>query len=137
VRDASIAVDAVSVHAMHDPTEGGLVGGLLEMALGAGVGLEIDRDRIPVLPETKSICDALGLDPLGLIASGSLLAAVAREDVATLISTLGDSGIPAFEIGRIADGSHGLRMLTGHGEAALPRFERDELARFFGNDDSS
>ncbi len=137
VRDASIAVDAVSVHAMHDPTEGGLVGGLLEMALGAGVGLEIDRDRIPVLPETKAVCDALGLDPLGLIASGSLLAAVAPADVARLTSALGDAGIAAFEIGRVTDKSQGLQMLTGHGDVALPRFERDELARFFGDDGSS
>ena len=137
VRDASIAVDAAPVHAMHDPTEGGLVGGLLEMAMGAGVGMEIDRTSIPVLPETQAVCDALGLDPLGLIASGSLLAAVAPDDVQALTTALGDAGIGAFDIGRVTDKSQGLRMGTASGNVDLPRFERDELARFFGRDETS
>ena len=80
LRDAEVARSAAAVHAMHDPTEGGVATALLEMATAAGVGLTIDGDRIPVVPECAEVCAALGLDPLGLIASGALLAAVAPED---------------------------------------------------------
>jgi len=130
VKDALTAQLAVSVHCMHDPTEGGLAGGLLEIATAANVGIAIDRDRLPVLPECQAVCDALGLDPLGLIASGALLATVDRNEAAALVSALQDEGIAAFEIGVVTDANQGLTMTTGDAVEALPRFERDELARF-------
>ena len=135
VRDAQIATGAARVHAMHDPTEGGVAGALLEFATGAGVGLEIDAARLPVLPESRIICDALGIDPLGLIASGALLATVAPENATTVIDALRREGILAVEIGRLTERDHGLKMLTPQGVVDLPRFERDELAVFFGSRD--
>ena len=73
VRAALTAAGTGMVRAMHDPTEGGVVCGLLELAAAAGVGIAVDGDRIPVRPETEAICAALSIDPLRLIASGSLL----------------------------------------------------------------
>src|SRR5438034_9233722 len=70
--EAELACELASVHAMHDPTEGGIATALHELADAAGVGLRIDRDRIMVLPEGKLLCEAFGLDPLGTIASGAL-----------------------------------------------------------------
>ena len=131
VPEASIACDVVDVHAMHDPTEGGLSGGLVEMAAGANVGMLIDGEAIPVLPECREICDALGLDPLGLIASGSLLAAVPPDKVETLISVLARHGIPAHEIGIVTESADGLRVRYGDEVRDLPTFSRDELARWF------
>ena len=131
VRDAAIACDTVTVHSMHDPTEGGLATGLLELAKAAEVGLVVDADRIPVLPECRALCEALGLDPLGLIGSGALLATVAPEDASNLIEALEQEGIAASEIGRITEPEKGLKMLTKDGTQELPVFERDELARFF------
>ena len=130
VRDAVIACDTVSVHSMHDPTEGGLATGLLELAKAAEVGLVVDIDRIPVLPECRTICRALELDPLGLIGSGALLATVAPEDAPKLIEALEQEGISACEIGRVAEPEKGLKLLTKNGVQELPVFERDELARF-------
>ena len=72
---------AVRPRAMHDPTEGGLATALAELAAGAACGLAIDLDTVPFLLETAAICEALGLDPLGLLASGALLAVVAPRDV--------------------------------------------------------
>ena len=131
-RDAEIATSTAKVHAMHDPTEGGIAGALLEFATGAGVGLEIDAARIPTPPEAQTICDALALDPLGLIASGALLATVAPEDAKKVIEALIREGILAVEIGRLTTRDRGLKMRTTHGIVDLPRFKRDELARFFG-----
>ena len=132
-KDAAIACDTVKVHSMHDPTEGGLATGLLEMATGAGVGMIVDAERIPVLPECKAFCDALGLDPLGLIGSGALLATLAPEDAPRLIDALAQEGISAHEIGRITAAEEGLKLRTADGVREMPVFDRDELARFFGN----
>ena len=130
VKDALTARASVSVHCMHDPTEGGVAGGLLEIATAADVGIAIDRGRLPVLPECQVVCDALGLDPLGLIASGALLATVARQDVPALIRALEDEGVAAYEIGVVTEADQGLTMKIGDAVGDLPRFERDELARF-------
>ena len=131
-KEAAIACDTVNVHSMHDPTEGGLATGLLEMATGAGVGMIVNAERIPVLPECKAFCDALGLDPFGLIGSGALLATVAQEDAPRLIDALAQEGISAHEIGRITAAEDGLKLQTADGVRELPVFDRDELARFFG-----
>ena len=128
---AGIACDAVNVHAMHDPTEGGVATGLLELATGAGSGLLVELDKIPVLPECRTVCDALGLDPLGLIGSGALLATVSPEDATALIDALARRDIPACDIGVLTTPEAGLKLATGQGEREWPTFARDELARFF------
>ena len=132
VPEAAIACDTVDVHAMHDPTEGGLSGGLVEMAAGANVGLMLDMEAIPILPECREICDALGLDPLGLIASGSLLAALPPGEVETLKCALAREGIAVHEIGTVTQPADGLKARFGDEVRDLPTFPRDELARWFG-----
>ncbi len=131
VRDARIATEAVTVNSMHDPTEGGLATGLMEIAEASGLGLEVDREAIPVLPETQSLCRELGLDPLGLIASGSLLLTVSPADTPRLLEAFGQAGITANVIGRMMPRDHGLKMRTSAGVIDLPSFPRDEIARFF------
>ena len=132
VKDAAVACQTVDVHAMHDPTEGGLATGLLEMAIAADLGLIVEAEKVDVVPECRTFCDALGLDPMGLIASGSLLAAVAPEDSSTLVEALADEGIAAAEIGRFTPRGEGLKLRTAAGLRDLPRFARDEIARYFG-----
>ncbi|MBM3934753.1 MAG: hydrogenase expression protein [SAR202 cluster bacterium] len=131
VRDCAVALAAGGVRAMHDPTEGGLAGGLSEMAAASGLGAEIDLERVPVFPECAEICRAAGLDPLGLIASGSLLAAVAPTSVDAVTSALAGAGIPAVEIGRFTPAGSGLLARSGGKAAPMPAFARDEIARFF------
>ncbi len=132
-KEAVIACEAGAARSMHDPTEGGLATGLLEMAAASGLGLQVDAARIPVLPECRQLCDALGLDPMGLIASGALLAGVPPERAAGLIDALAGAGIEAWEIGRFTEPSAGLKLKTESGTEDLPKFERDELARYFGS----
>ena len=131
VRDAAIATDVGKVHAMHDPTEGGLATGLWELAEAARVGLEVDESAIPILPETRTLCERLGLDPLGLIASGALLLAVAPGDVTAILSALWEAGIAAARVGHVVEREPNVVLRCATGERLLPRFERDEIAGLF------
>ncbi len=73
VRDAEIAKKAGGVTAMHDATEGGVIGGLFEIADASGVGMRIDEARFVYPPEVRMVCEAFGIDPVAAIAEGSLL----------------------------------------------------------------
>ena len=104
VRDALTAAAAGPVTAMHDATEGGLHGAFVEMATGAGVRFEIERDRIPVRPGVAETCAALDIDPWTATTSGSLVAAVDPEGTDAVLSALSDRGATAARIGRVVEG---------------------------------
>jgi hydrogenase expression/formation protein HypE len=129
--DAAAAVASVHIHAMHDPTEGGLATGLLEVALAAGAGLRIQRAAIRVLPECQAICDALGLDPLGVIASGALVATCPAEEADRLLGAWSACGITGSRIGEVTTPEQGCILVGSGSEEPLPRFTRDEVARLF------
>ena len=137
LRDARVALDTVSIHAMHDPTEGGLATGLLELALAAGVGVRIERAAIPVLPECRAVCQALGLDPLGTIASGALLLTCPFQEADRLVAAWQAEGIVGRIIGRVTPREAGLTLLEAGQENPLPRFPRDEVARLFDENPGS
>lgn len=129
--DAEIALAAAEIHAMHDPTEGGLATGLLELSLAAGVGLRIRREAIPVLPECRAVCDALGLDPLGTIASGALLLTCASRDAERVVAAWRGGGINGTIIGEVTSADEGCRLIGPPRDEPLPRYARDEVARLF------
>ena len=131
LKDARIAAASGQVHAMHDPTEGGLSGGLYELAAASDVGFDIYADAIPILPECRRICDALALNPLGLIASGSLLAAVAPDSAQAIVAALSRADIGASVIGVANENAGEITLRSESGISEFPRFPRDELARFF------
>ena len=129
VRAAQLACRTARIHAMHDPTEGGLATGLWELAWAANLGVVVERERIPVLPECARLCAEYGLDPLGLIASGALLAAVDPADTPQLLAAFVAEGLPCGAIGRLTPAAEGVRLLQGGRQALLPRYDQDELTR--------
>ena len=129
VRDALGACRAGGVHAMHDPTEGGLAQGVHEMAAAAGLGVEVDANAIHIYSHTRKLCAEFGLDPLGLIASGALLIAAAPGRAGRICRALSRDGIRAARIGTFTPASQGVRLITAGGVADLPRFDRDEVTR--------
>jgi hydrogenase expression/formation protein HypE len=132
VRDAQLALEAGGVHALHDPTEGGVATGLWELAQAAKVGLVIDETQLPLLPECETLCRHFGLDPLGLIGSGSLLIAAARDRRAAIVERLRSEGIAAAEIGEVVSAEQGCQMRSADGSLRpLPTFPRDEITRLF------
>lgn len=87
--------------AMHDMRNGGVFGGLYELAGRLGVGLSIDLKKIPVKQETIEICEFFDLNPYGLLSGGSLL--IVAEDGDGMVKALQEAGIPAAVIGITTD----------------------------------
>ncbi|MDQ2655678.1 MAG: AIR synthase-related protein [Chloroflexota bacterium] len=128
VADCQAATEVAGVTALHDPTEGGLATAIREIAAPARLGAMLNGDRIPVLPESMAICAALGLDPLGLLASGSLLLAASPDSAADVRVAIGAAGIPVSEIGVLTDDRE--FTITRNGVLQpLPDFAVDEIAR--------
>lgn len=126
---ARLAVRFGDIHAMHDPTEGGLLSGLAEIAQAGGVGLRVWKEKIPILPETLAFSRALSFDPLALIASGALLVVAARASVPHLLRAFARQGIPATVIGEIGPKKEGTLIVENGREMRLRAPKRDEIAR--------
>jgi hydrogenase maturation factor len=131
IDDALTAMQFGDIHAMHDPTEGGLATGLHEMAEAAGVGLRIDADAIPIFLETRDLCREFGLDPLGVIASGALVFTTASEQSADILAGLEKRGIPATIIGRAVPAEDGRYLKINDRLEPLPIYEQDEITKIF------
>ena len=132
--EAEIACELAAVHAMHDPTEGGVATALHELASAAGVGLRVDRDRITLVPEGRVLCEAFGLDPLGTIASGALLMTLAPGEAGIVIHALAREGIDSHYIGQVVPREQGVTLTDGARQWPLPTFARDEIAKLFEED---
>lgn len=130
LREAGIAAQSGYVSAMHDVTEGGIATALEELSAAGGHRLRIYLDRIPVFRETRHLCRLLGLSPLGLIASGSLLIACRPKGCEELLERLQAAGIPACRIGEVLEEGTGIKATGRKGRPVeWPRFSRDEIAR--------
>lgn len=131
LRDAAVVCRVGHPHAMHDPTEGGLAMGLWELAQASGTRIEVDLSSVPIFPETAAFCQALNLNPLGLIASGALLVAADPGESERMVGALAREGIGGTVIGRAVEGPAGVQVRSDDGLEPLPAFEQDELARLF------
>ena len=127
VEPALLAVEQ-GAKALHDPTEGGLAGGLYEMASAARVRIRVDREAVLWFPPGVAVCEAIGCDPWSTLASGTLLAAFAAADAGSAVAALSAAGFDAAAIGRAEAGAD---VVDASGEPmAWP--ERDEVARVLG-----
>ena len=131
VKPAQVAMSTGEVTAMHDPTEGGLAGAIDELARASGTGVTIDDDQVLIFDETKTICEALFIEPWWLIASGSLIITAHPNGSQKVIKALTQAGIEANVIGKITDFNKGMQIIKKGKLQPLPKFERDEIARYF------
>jgi len=125
VVEAALAAAELGARSLHDPTEGGLAAGLFEVAEASGVALVVDPDAVLWFEPGLRVCRALGADPWGTLASGSLLAAFQAGRVEQARAELVRRGFEASAIARAAPG-RGMRLVSGE---PLATFERDEVAR--------
>jgi len=130
VKEAMIAFETGEVHAMHDPTEGGIAGAIHEMADASKTGVTIHEDRIRVEDETQQICNFFNIDPLQLIASGCLLIAVEPNSAQRIVKTLATNSIDSETIGDFTSFPEQRRtVLRGGRFAELVRPKTDHLWR--------
>ena len=122
VTEGSIA-GKLGVTAMHDVTEGGILQAVWEVCTASGCGAVVNIDSIPVLNETKKLCNALNIDPLRLISSGCML--MTCSDGGNLVEEMHMQGIPATVIGKIKEGNI-ITVSAGQVSVLQPQ-ERDEI----------
>jgi hydrogenase maturation factor len=128
LQPAQVACDAVSVHSMHDPTEGGLINGVVEMALASEKELEVDLEKVRIYEESRILCKIYGMDPFGVIASGALLLTISPSDASRLEVAFQKASIPFQVIGKVRQGP--ARVLTEDGKE-IHSLSRDEILKIY------
>ncbi|MFB6128774.1 MAG: AIR synthase-related protein [Halorhabdus sp.] len=103
VADATTAAAAGALSAMHDATEGGVVGGMAEMATGAGVRFTVERDRAPIQPGVEAVCEAIDVDPWTVTSAGSLLITAPPSTADDVVAALESRGTPAAIVGSVEE----------------------------------
>lgn len=118
---------------MHDPTEGGLLTALWEMANACGHSLLADLDAAFIPPVSDSICKMMGINPLAAIASGALLLAVNVNDSSAIISAFAKENITCNQIGKVLESNSNPQVWQNEAgrQALVPYPARDEIARLF------
>lgn len=119
-------------HAMHDVTEGGVLGAVWEMCDASDCGAEIMKQNIPILEHTQTICNYYNISPLSLISSGCMLIAV--ENGAELVDKLQKEGIMATVIGKVTEKKERL-LITESGTIMIPSPKSDELYKVRRNEE--
>lgn len=128
VEDAMIAFDHGSVQAMHDPTEGGVAGGLNELANASRTGFRVYEESIQIAPETAKICGFFKIDPLRLVSSGSLLIVATEKSVENILFQLKRRKISAAVIGEVLSNPAKRILVKRNGvEKRLPLPYADDL----------
>jgi hydrogenase maturation factor len=120
------------VTSMHDATEGGVLGGLTEVASASGVGMRIELDAIPVPDEVRAVCEHVGIDPYTAISEGTLLATVVPARAEAFVVALGAEGIDAAIVGEVTEPATGSVLKTSDGERPLVHPGLDPFWGAFG-----
>jgi hydrogenase maturation factor len=133
VPDATVArgfgLRAEGVTSMHDATEGGVFGGLTEVAAASRVGMRVDLAAIPVRPEVRAVCDHVGMDPYSSISEGTMVCTVVPERADAFVMALGAEAIDAAVVGEVTEPEAGTVLVTDDGEVPL---EHPGLDPFWG-----
>ncbi|MBC7319646.1 hydrogenase expression/formation protein [bacterium] len=122
---------ALDIHAMHDPTEGGLSMGIYEICMASNTGALIYESEIPIFEETLILSKEYGINPLGLITSGTLLIVLPRDSAEKLIELYRSNSINASIIGEIKPKDFGIKILSKDGLKDLIAKENDEIIKIF------
>jgi hydrogenase maturation factor len=131
LRPARIACEVASIHSMHDPTEGGVINGLIEMAWASEKEIEVDLEKVFIYKESRTLCQEFGLNPLGVIASGALLLAISPSDFSPIQKAFGKNSIPLQVIGKVKRGPARVLRIDQKGLKELKPFPRDEILKIY------
>jgi len=131
VKEALLANQTV-IHAMHDPTEGGLAGGLYEIAFASQAGLLVETENIPILEESKILCAEYHLEPLRTITSGTLIIVAPQKSAKRIADILKAEHIESSIIGEIKENSFGVKIINNQGILENLKYTaKDEITKIF------
>ena len=121
------------VTAMHDVTEGGVLGAVYEMATASGNGVIIDNNLLPVGDVQSQICGLFNIDPRYCIGAGAMIIAVKEQWSQNVLQRLNESNIPATIIGRFTEKQKGCILIENGVEKPMPYFSKDPYWDAFFN----
>ncbi len=131
LRPARIACQVAPVHSMHDPTEGGLINGMIEMAWASEKEIEVDLEKVLIYKESLILSREFGLNPLGVIASGALLMTVSPSDLSPLQNAFRENSIPLTVIGQVKKGPPRVFKRDQKGRKELKPLPQDEILKIY------
>ncbi|NIR46917.1 AIR synthase [candidate division KSB1 bacterium] len=129
---AQVGVRDQGVTAMHDATECGVWGGLVEIAQASNVGMTIDKEKIILQENIKKICDMFEIDPYSSISEGTLIITAKSNKAGTIVQRLEDKGIPVSIVGEIVEREKGRHYFENGKEYELVHPEVDPFWGAFG-----
>jgi hydrogenase expression/formation protein HypE len=128
---ARLACHSTSVHSMHDPTEGGLINGIIEMSLASEKEIEVNLEKVHIYEESRLLCREYGLNPLGVIASGALLLTISPSDLPTIQKAFKGTPIPLQVIGQVNESPAHALVISEKGRKELKPLPRDEILKIY------
>jgi hydrogenase expression/formation protein HypE len=129
----AVQIENSGVTAMHDVTEGGVLGAIYELAIASGNGAEIFNEKLPVGEVQNAVCYLFSLDPRYCVGAGSMIITCKKEKVSEIISRLELNHIPCTEVGTITEKSNGIKLIENEKESDLIYFEEDPYWKAFFN----
>jgi hydrogenase maturation factor len=127
VKPAVYASKELPVKLMHDPTEGGILTALREIAVQTNCGLLVEENQFIIREETINICKECGCDPLGLISSGTLLAVFSEKDAGDALNSFVELGYRGAVVARFTDFDGEYKSVKNGETSDLREFKVDEL----------
>jgi hydrogenase maturation factor len=131
LKATQIACRHASIHSMHDPTEGGLINGIIEVAIASEKEFEVDLEKVLIYEESRILCRQFGMNPLGTIASGSLLLTLSPKDLPALQKAFQRVSIPHQVIGSVKRGPARALAVEGKKRKELKPLARDEILKIY------
>jgi hydrogenase maturation factor len=127
VIEGLVAFQTGYITAMHDPTEGGLSGGIHELCDASDVGFEIKLDNIPIHSATREICNVLDVNVMELISSGCMVITCDSNHSSDVVEAIESTGVQASIIGKIVRDRNSRYICKDDGFSELPRPSNDAL----------
>lgn len=121
------------VSAMHDVTEGGVLGAIYELAIASGNGALIDNNKLPIHPVQQQVCAIFGLDPRYCVGAGAMVIACQPTAAQAIIGRLQDSGIPCSKVGSLTPAADGVKLIENGQATDMPYYDEDPYWAAFHN----
>jgi hydrogenase expression/formation protein HypE len=126
LKDALIAAEpSGEVTAMHDVTEGGVLGAIYEMAIASGSGALVDDSLLPIGETQKQVCQLFGIDPRFCVGAGSMIIAVKKGHEQKVIDRLRKGNIDCTAVGEFTSKEKGIKLVKNGSDTDMPYFEKD------------